>query len=130
MAWSIEEKLEFKKQLEERTLAFATAVFKCLDALPSGSSTRVIALQLGKSASSVGANYREANRAESLDDFIHKIGITLKECSESAYWLDLLQRLYPTESAVAQLTRECDELLRLFQTIKHKMCDKRKATAQ
>ena len=56
--------LEFKTQLERRTKEFAVAAFKYLDALPKKVSTRVIAYQLGKSASSIGANYREANRGE------------------------------------------------------------------
>ena len=125
--WSLEEKLEFKKKLEERTSVFAVSVFRCLDALPRVTSSNVIAFQLGKSASSVGANYREANRAESLDDFIHKIGVTLKECSESLYWVDLLKRLYPDNEDFHRLNQECDELLRLFQTIKRSMHDNRKA---
>ena len=128
MARSLEEKLAFKKKLEERTSEFAILVFKRIDDLPQVPSSRVIAFQLGKSASSVGANYREANRSESLDDFVHKIGICLKECSETLYWIDLLNRLYPGDKSFADLSGECDELLRIFQTIKRKMHDQRKAT--
>ena len=122
-----EEKLKFKRELEERTANFAVAVFRCLDGLPSKVSSRVIAFQLGKSASSVGANYREANRAESADDFSHKIGITLKECSESLYWLTLLDKLHLTESRFRELLTECDELIRLFQSIRRTIYEKRKA---
>ena len=122
-----DELLNFKRELEERTSDFAVAVFRRLDKLPQLASSRVIVFQLGKSASSVGANYREANRAESLDDFIHKLGIVLKECSESLYWLDLLGKLYPQESGFLDLTRECDELVRIFQTVRSKMFQKRKA---
>ena len=130
MGRSLEEKLEFKKKLEERTSAFAVAVFKVLDTLPLVVSSKVISYQLGKSASSVGANYREANRSESLDDFVHKIGITLKECSESLYWLDLLRRLYADNGSFETLSAECDELVRIFQAIKRKMHDMRKASVQ
>ena len=122
----MEERLEFKRKLEGRTADFAVAVFKCIDALPVAVSSKVIAFQLGKSASSVGANYREANRAESMDDFVHKIGITLKECSESLYWLDLIQKLHPERSHVAELVTECDELLRIFQSIRRGIHDKLK----
>ena len=125
---TLEEKLEFKKKLEERTTEFAVAVFRSIDSLPPMASSRVIAFQLGKSASSIGANYREANRSESVDDFIHKMGVTLKETSESLYWLDLLQRLYPNESCYRKLAKECDELVRIFQTARSKMYAKRKAT--
>jgi len=127
---SLEEKLEFKKKMEERTSVFAVSVFRRLDALPRSVSSKVISFQLGKSASSVGANYREANRSESLDDFVHKIGVTLKECSESLYWLDLLGRLYPGDVNFLDLKTECDELVRIFQTIKRKMHDKRKARGE
>jgi four helix bundle protein len=51
----------------------------------------VLGYQLVKSGTSVGANYREANRAVSLADFTHKIGIVEKECSESLYWLELCE---------------------------------------
>lgn len=122
-----DELLTFKRELEERTSDFAVAVFHRLDALPTLPSSRVISFQLGKSASSIGANYREANRAESLDDFIHKLGIVLKESSESLYWLGLLVKLYPDESGFQDLEKECDELVRIFQTVRTKMFQKRRA---
>ena len=109
--------LEFKKELERRTKRFAVRVFRFLDSLPSGHSSRVIGYQLGKAASSVGANYREANRAESKDDFVHKIGIVLKECAESDYWLDILQELYPKSDELRAIRCDCIELLKLFHTI-------------
>ena len=109
--------LEFKKWLEVRTREFATATFKYLDALPKKNSTRVIVYQLGKSASSVGANYREANRGESGDDFRHKISIALKEANESLYWLEILVDLYPTHETPVKLRNEAEELLKLLQSI-------------
>ena len=56
---------EFKIQLEKRTVAFSVAVLKMLRALPIGFDTRNIRDQVTRSATAVGANYREANRAES-----------------------------------------------------------------
>ena len=126
MVRSAEEKLEFKKRLEERTSDFAVTVFRCLDVLPITVSAKIIAFQLGKSASSIGANYREANRAESVDDFIHKIGIVLKECSETLYWLGLLRKLHPDNAEFKSLANECDELIRIFQTIRRKLHERRK----
>ena len=123
-----EEKLAFKRQLEERTVEFSVAVFKSLDTLPNKVSSRVIAFQLGKSASSVGANYHEANRAESADDFIHKIGITLKECSESLYWIGLLRKIYRDNEEFATLSADCEELLRIFQTIRTKLHQRKKSS--
>ena len=109
--------LEFKKWLEERTRKFSVAVFKYLDALPKKNSTRVIVYQLGKSASSIGANYREANRGESGDDFRHKVSIALKEANESLYWLEILVDLYPTHEMPVKLRNEAEELLKLLQSI-------------
>ena len=109
--------LEFKTRLERRTKEFAVAVFKYLDLLPKKVSTRIISYQLGKSASSVGANYREANRAESRDDFGHKLQIALKEASETCYWLEVLSELYPTHETVRNLLAESVELRNLFQSI-------------
>lgn len=109
--------LEFKTQLEKRTRDFAVRTFKYLDALPKRESTRVIAYQLGKSASSIGANYREANRGESRDDFGHKLQIALKEASETCYWLEVLSVLYPAHETVKKLLAEGVELRNLFQAI-------------
>ena len=121
MAWSSTEKLDFKKKMELRTRKFSVHVFRYLDALPNSNSSRVIAYQLGKSASSVGANYREANRCESADDFAHKIAIVLKECSESLYWLEILMELRPGSETCTKLLAECNELLRIFQSAGLKM---------
>lgn len=125
--WSAEELLDFKKKLEGRTADFAAMIFRFLDDLPVTVSSKVLSFQLGKSASSIGANYREANRAESADDFIHKIGIVLKECSETVYWIELLHKLYPDKLEIDDLIRECDEFIRIFQSIRTKMYKNRKA---
>ena len=109
--------LEFKTQLERRTKEFAVAAFKYLDAFPKKNSTRVIAYQLGKSASSIGANYREANRGESREDFGHKLQIALKEAAETCYWLEVLSDLYPTHETARRLLSESVEIRNLFQSI-------------
>ena len=127
MGRSREEVLEFKKELEERTASFAVAVFRFLDGLPNRVSSRVIAFQLGKSASSVGANYCEANRAESSNDFLHKMGISLKECSESLYWLNILKRLHPSSEVLEKLLKECEELIKIFQSARTTIYEKRKS---
>lgn len=84
----------------------------------------VIITQLAKSSSSIGANYREANRAESKSDFIHKIGIVEKESSETVYWLTVLSRLPFLEENqkknLSPILSEANELLKLFSTIKRK----------
>ena len=119
-------KMEFRQWLESRTTAFAIAVFKLLDALPKKNSIKVISYQLGKSASSIGANYREANRAESSDDFVHKLAIAVKESSESCYWLEVLSGLYPMHAAIKKLFAECVEIRNLLQSIRTSVSKKSK----
>ena len=109
---------EFKIQLERRTVAFSVAVLKMLRALPVGFDTRNIRDQVARSATAVGANYREANRAESKSDFLHKISIVAKESSESEYWLLLLSELHPNTTGLKAALEEASELTRIFDKIR------------
>ena len=108
---------EFKQWLEQRTKDFSVSVLRFLDSLDYANSTKVIAYQLGRSSSSIGANYREANRAVSRDDFYNKIHIALKESSESCYWLEILIDLHPGCANAKSLYHECIELRNLLQKI-------------
>ena len=63
---------EFKIQLEKRTVAFSVTVIKMLRKIPGGLESKNIREQVMRSATAVGANYREANHAESSADFVHK----------------------------------------------------------
>ena len=77
-----------KHDLEKRTMQFALKVIAFVATLPKNKAGDVVGYQLVKAGTSVGANYREANRGESRNDFIHKIGIVEKEAAESQYRLD------------------------------------------
>ena len=110
---------EFREVLEGRATQFAVAVFRYLKTLTYDVSTKVIGYQLGKSASSIGANYYEANRAESKVDFVHKVSIALKEANETVYWLKVLEGLYENEEAIEPLQQEAFELRNLLQRIVH-----------
>jgi four helix bundle protein len=114
----------FKKQLEARTLAFSVELLNFLCKLPQSRVFVVIVTQLAKSGTSMGANYREANRAETRADFTHKIGIVEKESSESVYWLTVLSKVNfldaSFEPEVLVLLKEASELLALFSTINRK----------
>jgi four helix bundle protein len=114
----------FKKQLEERTLIFTVSAMTFLYQLPKHPLFSVITTQLAKSSSSIGANYREANRAESKPDFIHKIGVVEKESSETVYWLTVLSRISFLDESQKQnlvpLLNDASEFLKLFSTIKRK----------
>lgn len=81
------EQSEFFKK---RTMSFSIAVLRLVDRLPRTTSGYVVARQLARSATSVGANYRASCIARSRAEFIAKLGIVLEEVDESVYWLDLI----------------------------------------
>ena len=78
-----------KNDLEERTIAFSCELMDFVLTLPKGTVGDVLGRQVLRSGTSIGANYRAANRGVSKADFIHKIGTCKKEASETAYWLEI-----------------------------------------
>jgi four helix bundle protein len=106
------------RELEERTLEFAEAIIHFVSSFPGSDSARVIGRQILRSGTSIGANYREANRAESSLDFAHKVALAVKEAAETEYWLLLCNRTdLGAPSTVTTLLREVDELLAILSTI-------------
>jgi four helix bundle protein len=81
---------EKPKDLQIRTKEFALRMIRMYSALPKSTEAQVLGKQVLRSGTSVGANYREANRARSKLELISKIGDCLKELDETAYWLGLL----------------------------------------
>lgn len=79
-----------KFDLEERTAKFGEDIIKFCKKIPKNIITIPIISQLIRSASSIGANYCEADDAESRKDFKHKIGICKKEARESKHWLRMI----------------------------------------
>jgi four helix bundle protein len=107
-----------KTKLETRTKAFALRIIRFVGALPKSKVADVLGYQLVKSGSSIGANYREANWAESRSDFIHKIGVIEKEAVETQYWLELFEEAGIGEGTDRQwLLKEASELLAIFTRI-------------
>lgn len=107
-----------KKTLEDRTKQFALAVIKFVSALPKNKINDVMSYQLLRSGTSIGANYREANRAQSHSDFIHKISLVEKEAAESQYWLELFEELNSCDSEDRNwLLNECNQLIAIFVSI-------------
>jgi four helix bundle protein len=107
-----------KTELEQRTKHFAMQVINFVSTLPRSSTTAILGAQLLKSGTSIGANYREANRAYSKKDFIHRVGIVEKEASETLYWLELLDELQTeTKQKMTWLLKEADELTAIFTAI-------------
>ncbi len=82
-----------KLELEKRTKTFAIQVIHYIASLPKCKESDVLGHQLLRSATSIGANYREANHAESRADFIHKIALVEKEAAETQYWLELCREI-------------------------------------
>ena len=104
-----------KRELEKRTKDFAKEVITFVAGFPKSKTADVIGYQLVKSGTSIGANYREANRAESKEDFIHKLSIVEKECSETQYWLEICTELTIGSKKTGQmLLDEVSELLAIF----------------
>jgi len=101
--------------LSPRTKAFALKVIEVYSSLPKTTVAQVLGRQLLRSGTSVGAHYREANRAKSYADFISKIEGALQELDETAYWLELLRE--SQNGPVDQLQiigAEAEELISVF----------------
>ena len=107
-----------KKDLEQRTKQFSLAVIRFTAALPRTREADILSRQLLRSATSIGANYREANRGVSRADFSNKIGTVQKEAAETEYWIELVIESGVRDNDSAQLLRrESSELLAIFTAI-------------
>jgi four helix bundle protein len=116
-----EGKRQETKDLQIRTKEFALRIIRMYAALPKSTVAQVLGKQILRSATSVGANYREANRARSKPEFIAKLGDCLKELDETAYWLELLTESSTVpDTKLAALRDECDQLLAIFTAISKK----------
>jgi len=104
--------------LEERTAKFGERVILFLKTTPKNEITKPIVGQLIRSATSIGANYMEADGAESRKDFIHKLGICKKESKETKHWLRMLS-VAETElqEKCRELWKEAQELTLIFSAI-------------
>lgn len=113
---------EFAKKLELRTLQFAISIINISASLPKTAESLVIRNQITKSGTSIGANYREANRSRSKKDFKNKINISVSEASETVYWLDIIFELKWLEpNALNEILKESKELLAIFTSISNKL---------
>src|SRR3954453_24185466 len=111
-----------EKDLERRTKRFALQAIKFVSLLPRTRDADILGRQLLRSATSIGANYREANRAVSRADFANKIGTVQKEASETQYWLErLIESGIAPQSAAPDLLKESSELLAIFTSIGKKL---------
>lgn len=103
--------------LRERTKSFALRCMKLSASLPKDRASDILAKQLIRSATSVGANYRSALRGRSKAEFVAKVGICLEEVDESEFWLDLISSAGLMKSHLVEpLQREANELTAIFVT--------------
>ncbi len=109
---------KMKTELEGRTKRFSLDLILILKSLPKGYLGDVIGRQLLKSGTSIGTNYREANRAESKADFVHKVNLSEKEAAETVYWLEIcMEASLGTSAEIERLAQEAKELLAILTTI-------------
>jgi four helix bundle protein len=109
--------LEFARQMQARTKAFAVRVICMFQRLPKTDEARILGKQLLRSGTSVAANYRAACRSKSRADFISKLGTTVEETDETLLWLELLEEsgIVPAKQ-LGSIKTETDELLRVLST--------------
>jgi four helix bundle protein len=99
------------RPLRARTRTLAIAIVRLLDSLPRTSAGEIVRGQLGRSGTSVAANYRRACLAQSRRDFIAKLKVVEEEVDETELWLDLLQETGMGDQVeVARLRRESQEI--------------------
>ena len=109
---------EFGKELEKRTRRFGVRIIQLSRTLPNIPEGRAVRGQITRSGTSIGANYREANRARSKADFKNKIKICESEASETQYWLEVIVEVkWVSWQKVKWEHKECGELLAIFASI-------------
>ena len=115
-----------KQKIQEQTLRFAVRVVKlCKFLSEQDGVTRVLYKQLIRSGTSVGANVREAQSAQSDRDFLHKLEIALKEARETEYWLIILVEAdLVKEQRIKLLRQECEEIIKILVVITKKIKQK------
>ena len=105
--------------LEERTAKFGEDVIDFLKNLPRNEINRSLISQVVRSSTSIGANYMEADAAESKKDFSHKIGICKKEAKETRHWFRMIAKANSNKAdECRKLWREANELTLIFSSIR------------
>ncbi|MRX37684.1 four helix bundle protein [Flavobacterium sp. LC2016-23] len=109
--------MEKKNIIKEKSFAFAIDIVNLYKVL-TDKKEFVLSKQLLRSGTSIGANVRESEHAQSKADFIHKLSISLKEANETEYWLDLLyETKYLSDIEFQNIKPKIIELLRLLTSI-------------
>lgn len=102
----------------DKSKAFALRIVNLYKYLNENKKKYILSKQLLRSGTSIGANVKEAIRGQSKQDFIAKMNISLKEASETEYWLELLHETdYLNDNEFESIYKECQELLKILITI-------------
>ena len=110
--------------LEERTAKFGEDIIDFIKSLEKNEINRPLTNQIIRSATSIGANYMEANQASSKKDFKNKIRICQKESNETKHWLRMIAKANANkENECRKLWKEAHELTLIFAKIT-KSCNK------
>ena len=101
-----------REEMKARTKAYANRIVKLCAALPTDWVSRTLGMQLLRSGTSVGANYRAVCRAKSTADFLNKLRIVEEECDESLFWMELLvENGFVKARRLSSLMQESNEIL-------------------
>ena len=104
--------------IKDKSCKFARNTVEMYKVLTEERKEFIMSKQLLRSGTSIGANVREAQNAESRADFIHKLGISQKEADETLYWLELLRETgYIEEKEFDSMYTRGNELLKIIRTI-------------
>ncbi len=107
-----------ENEVKDKSLAFAKRVVFAYQYLCNEKTEFVLSKQFLRSGTSIGANIAEAQYGSSRKDFLNKLYISLKECAETLYWLELLYSCeYITQQQYRSLYEDCVELQKLLTTI-------------
>jgi four helix bundle protein len=107
-----------KNVVKEKSFAFAVRIVNLYKHLCNDKREYVLSKQVLRSGTGIGASVHEAEQAESTGDFIHKMGVALKQASETEYWLLLLERTeYLEKKAFESIHPDVVELLKLLTSI-------------
>ena len=103
---------------KEKSMLFAIRIVNLYKFLCDTKKEYVLSKQILRSGTSIGANLAEASCAISRKDFLAKNYISFKECSETKYWLELLQKTeFISNEEYKSIARDCDELYRILAAI-------------
>ena len=104
--------------IASKSYAFALEIIRLYKTLSNNKKEYVLSKQILRSGTSVGANVHEAEASESKKDFIHKLGIALKEIRETSYWLNLLKDSdYITTEEFNKLIALSNEIIKILNSI-------------